>query len=206
MCHTITGVDVNVRAAARFVKGPRARVTAMSLYTGRGDDGETDLRDHSRVSKASSRIEAYGTVDECNALLGTVRPTGHDDIDDTLGTVQNQLHILQAEFADPDPSADDPRIDSDHVATLETKIDQFEAELPPLESFLLPGGADDGAALHHARTVCRRAERRAVALANDADAIREPPLTYLNRLSDLLFVLARVVNARAGVDEPSPTY
>ena len=178
----------------------------MTLYTGRGDDGNTDLRDASRVSKAGSRIEAYGTVDELNALVGTIQPTGEDDVDDVLSTIQNHLHVLQAEFANPSPEADDPIIDDDHVGQLEDWIDAFDAELPPLESFVLPGGSETGSALHHARTVCRRAERRAVALAEEAGTIREQPLTYLNRLSDLLFALARLCNHREGVPEESPTY
>ncbi|WP_136688117.1 cob(I)yrinic acid a,c-diamide adenosyltransferase [Halorhabdus amylolytica] len=177
----------------------------MSLYTGRGDDGNTDLRDASRVSKAGSRIEAYGTVDELNALLGTIRPTGDNDVDDVLGSVQNHLHVLQAEFANPSPG-DDPTIEVTHVEGLEAWIDEFDAELPPLESFVLPSGSETGSALHHARTVCRRAERRAVALAEETGTIREQPLTYLNRLSDLLFALARLRNHREGVPEESPTY
>ncbi|MFB6202075.1 MAG: cob(I)yrinic acid a,c-diamide adenosyltransferase [Halorhabdus sp.] len=178
----------------------------MSLYTGRGDNGQTDLRDASRVSKAGSRIEAYGTVDELNALLGTVRETGDDDIDDVLGTVQNHLHVLQAEFANPAPGDDDPTIEDVHVQQLEDWIDEFDDELPALESFVLPGGSETGSDLHHARTVCRRAERRAVALAEEVGTIRESPLTYLNRLSDLLFTLARLHNHREGVTEESPTY
>jgi len=178
----------------------------MSLYTGRGDDGNTDLRDASRVSKAGSRIEAYGTVDELNALLGTVRPTGDDDVDGVLAAIQNHLHVLQAEFANPAPRDDDPTITGSHVEQLEAWIDQFDGELPPLESFVLPGGSETGSALHHARTVCRRAERRAVALAEEAGTIREQSLTYLNRLSDLLFALARLRNCRADVPEESPSY
>ncbi|NGM69237.1 cob(I)yrinic acid a,c-diamide adenosyltransferase [Natronolimnobius sp. AArcel1] len=177
----------------------------MSIYTGRGDDGETDLRDMTRVSKASPRIEAYGTVDELNALVGTIRPTEYDDIDDCLQTVQNHLHIIQAEFATPEPEADDPAIRSDHIDTLETWIDDFDEELEPLTSFILPTGSDAGARLHHARTVCRRAERRAVALA-EAETINEDAVQYLNRLSDALFTFARVVNSRDGELEDAPTY
>ena len=177
----------------------------MSIYTGRGDDGETDLRDMSRVSKSSHRIEAYGTVDEANALLGAVRPVGHDDIDDLLSTVQNHLHIVQADLANPDPDPDDPRVEPDHVALLEARIDAFDEELEPLRSFILPGGGETGAALHHARTVVRRAERRVVDLAR-SEPINETVVGYLNRLSDLLFTLGRVANARDGVPEESPSY
>jgi cob(I)alamin adenosyltransferase len=179
----------------------------MSLYTGRGDEGETDLRDMRRVSKTSERIEAYGTVDELNALLGTIRPSGHVDVDDYLQQVQNHLHIVQAEFATPDPADDDPTIREEHVDQLEEWIDAVDEDLEPLTSFILPTGSENGAPLHHARSVCRRAERRAVALAEaEGERISEAPLIYLNRLSDALFVFARAVNARDGVPEESPTY
>ncbi|MBB6644877.1 cob(I)yrinic acid a,c-diamide adenosyltransferase [Halobellus ruber] len=177
----------------------------MKIYTGRGDEGMTDLRDMSRVSKTSARIEAYGTVDEANALIGTARPTGYDDVDGTLASIQNQLHIVQADFANPDPDEDDPEVTAAHVESLEDAIDEAEAELDPLESFILPGGSDAGATLHHARAVARRAERRAVALAAD-EPVNEEAIRYLNRLSDGLFVLARLVNARDEVPEESPTY
>jgi cob(I)alamin adenosyltransferase len=177
----------------------------MNIYTGRGDDGQTDLRDLSRVSKSSLRIEAYGTVDEANALIGTVRPTGYDDLDELLETVQNHLHVVQADLANPDPDPEDPQVESDHVATLETEIDGYDEELAPLQSFILPGGGPSGARLHHARTVVRRAERRTVELAQ-SEPINETVVTYLNRLSDLLFTLGRVANARDGEPEESPTY
>ena len=177
----------------------------MKIYTGRGDEGMTDLRDMSRVSKTSARIEAYGTVDEANALIGTARPTGYDDIDDTLESIQNQLHIVQADFANPDPNEDDPAVTAAHVESLEDAIDEAEAELDPLESFILPGGSEGGATLHHARAVTRRAERRSVEFAAD-EPVNGEAIRYLNRLSDGLFVLARLVNARDGVPEESPTY
>jgi len=177
----------------------------MSIYTGRGDEGETDLRDMSRVSKSSHRIEAYGSVDEANALLGTVRPTGHDDVDDLLETIQNHLHIVQADLANPDPDPEDPQVESRHTEELEERIDAFDEELEPLTSFILPGGGEAGAALHHARAVVRRAERRVVDLAR-SEPINESVVTYLNRLSDLLFTLGRVANARDGEPEESPTY
>jgi cob(I)alamin adenosyltransferase len=177
----------------------------MKIYTGRGDEGQTDLRDMSRVSKASPRIEAYGNVDEVNSLIGRVRPTGHDDVDGWLATVQNHLHVVQADFANPDPDEDDPVLREEHTARVEEWIDTAEEELEPLTSFILPGGGDAGARLHHARAVCRRAERRAVVLMQDEPVNREA-VVYLNRLSDLLFVLARLVNAREGVAEENPTY
>ncbi|SDY34909.1 cob(I)yrinic acid a,c-diamide adenosyltransferase [Halobellus clavatus] len=177
----------------------------MKIYTGRGDEGMTDLRDMSRVSKTSPRIEAYGTVDEANALIGTARPTGYDDIDDVLARVQNHLHIVQADFANPAPDDDDPAVETVHVEELEDAIDEADEELDPLESFILPGGSEVGATLHHARAVVRRAERRAVDLAAD-DPVNGEAIRYLNRLSDALFVLGRLVNAREGVPEESPTY
>lgn len=177
----------------------------MTIYTGRGDEGDTDLRDMSRVSKSSPRIEAYGTVDEANALIGTVRPTGYDDLDELLETVQNHLHVVQADLANPDPDPEDPQVKSELVETLEARIDAFDEELEPLTSFILPGGGESGARLHHARTVTRRAERRVVELAR-SEPINEAVVTYLNRLSDLLFTLGRVANARDGEPEESPTY
>ena len=178
----------------------------MKIYTGRGDEGMTDLRNMSRVSKTSQRIEAYGTVDEVNSLVGRVRPSGHDDVDERLAAVQNHLHIVQAEFASPDPDDEDaPHIGADHVERLEEWIDDFDDELEPLEEFILPGGGDAGARLHHARSVCRRAERRAVALAGD-EPVNDAAVAYLNRLSDALFVWARLVNEREGVREESPEY
>ena len=177
----------------------------MTIYTGRGDEGDTDLRDMSRVSKSSPRIEAYGTVDEANALIGTVRPTGHDDLDELLETVQNHLHVVQADLANPDPDPDDPQVEPELVELLEDRIDAFDEELEPLTSFVLPGGGESGARLHHARTVTRRAERRVVELAR-SEPINETVVSYLNRLSDLLFTLGRVANARDGEPEESPSY
>lgn len=178
----------------------------MKIYTRRGDEGQTDLQNMDRVSKASPRIEAYGNVDEVNSLVGRVRPTGYDDVDEWLATVQNHLHIIQADFANPEPDDDDPVVRDEHVETIEEWIDTADEELDPLTSFILPGGSDAGARLHHARAVCRRAERRAVVLLEAEDGVNETAVSYLNRLSDLLFVLARLVNARDGVPEESPTY
>ena len=177
----------------------------MTIYTGRGDEGQTDLRTMDRVSKASPRIEAYGTVDEVNALVGTIRPSGYDDVDDQLATVQNHLHVVQADLANPDPGRDDPTVRETHVDRLEGWIDAADQELDPLTDFILPGGSEAGAALHHARSTCRRAERRTVALAAEED-VNETAVAYLNRLSDYLFTVARLVNARDGVPEEHPTY
>jgi cob(I)alamin adenosyltransferase len=177
----------------------------MKIYTGRGDEGQTDLRNMDRVSKTSARIEAYGSVDEVNALLGAVRSTGYDDVDDQLREIQNHLHIVQADFANPDPDEDDHRVREEHVDSLEAMIDGYDDELDTLEEFILPGGSETGSRLHHARAVCRRAERRAVSFASE-EAINETAVVYLNRLSDALFTVARVVNERDGVPEENPTY
>jgi cob(I)alamin adenosyltransferase len=164
----------------------------------------TDLRDMSRVSKTSERIEAYGTVDEANTIVGTVRPTGYDDVDQWLERIQNHLHIVQADFANPDPD-DGPAVKREHVDWIENIIDEADTELDPLENFILPGGCEAGATIHHARAVTRRAERRAVGFAADQPA-NEEAIVYLNRLSDALFTLARLVNMREGVREDQPTY
>lgn len=177
----------------------------MKIYTGRGDQGQTDLRDMTRVAKDDDRIEAYGSVDEANAIIGTARPAEGEDVNEVLAGVQNHLHIVQADLANPSPDEDDPRMSADHVDRLEEWIDSFDEELDPLESFILPGGDDVGARIHHARTVVRRAERRTVRLASGQE-INEEVLRYLNRLSDLLFTVARLVNARAGNIEHSPSY
>lgn len=177
----------------------------MTIYTRRGDAGWTELRAGDQISKASPRIESYGTVDELNALIGRVRPTSHDDVDEDLEVIQNDLHVIQAELANPESEDDDPAIEPGDVERLEQWIDAYEEDLEPLQAFILPGGGDNGARLHHARTVSRRAERRVIAL-NEAEPVSEPLLAYLNRLSDLLFVLARVVNSREGLPEESPTY
>ncbi|MEF8843540.1 MAG: cob(I)yrinic acid a,c-diamide adenosyltransferase [Haloarculaceae archaeon] len=178
----------------------------MRIYTGRGDEGMTDLRDMSRVPKTSPRIEAYGTVDEANSVVGTVRPSGHDDVDERLETIQNHLHVVQADFANPDAEDENaPHVRAEHVELLEEWMDAYDEELEPLQSFVLPGGSEPGAALHHARAVVRRAERRSVELAAETP-VNGTAVAYLNRLSDALFVFARVVNQREGVPEESPTY
>jgi cob(I)alamin adenosyltransferase len=175
----------------------------VKIYTRTGDLGETGLFDGTRVSKADARVDAYGEVDELNAALGLARASGVDAaIDALLVELQRDLHALGARLADPAhriaPRVEKATIGPGAVERLERTIDELEAELPPLRRFILAGGVPAGAALHVARTVCRRAERRIVALGAEV----EPALvTYVNRLSDLLFVIARVVNHRAGVPE-----
>jgi cob(I)alamin adenosyltransferase len=178
----------------------------MKIYTGRGDEGMTDLRDMSRVSKTSNRIKAYGTVDEANSIIGVARPSGYDDVDEKLQAIQNVLHIVQADFANPDKDDEAaPHVEESHVDELEAWMDEYDEELEPLENFIIPGGSQVGADLHHARAVVRRAERRSVALAVD-DPVNEMAVAYLNRLSDALFVFARLVNQRDGMTEESPVY
>lgn len=178
----------------------------MTIYTGRGDDGDTDLRGGKRVSKTHQRIEAYGTIDELNALLGRIRPVSLDDIDDSLETIQHHLFVLQAELADPETHQETPEITEAHVSLLEAWIDDTAAELPEQDSFLLPGGTDTGSALHHACTVCRRAERRSIALDEMSDSLNSSVVTYLNRLSDILYMVSRLANYREGATPDPPTY
>ncbi len=176
----------------------------MKIYTRTGDRGETGLFNGTRVPKSDARVDAYGEVDELNAVLGVVRAAGVDpDIDAVLVHLQRDLFALGARLADPAERIADrvtkASLSPEDVIRLEHWIDRFEEELPPLRRFILPGGATAGAALHEARTVCRRAERRIVGLG--PGAAESVLITYVNRLSDLLFVLARVVNRRAGVTE-----
>ncbi|HEX7448869.1 MAG TPA: cob(I)yrinic acid a,c-diamide adenosyltransferase [Pirellulales bacterium] len=172
----------------------------MKIYTKTGDRGDTGLFGGPRVRKDDPRIEAYGTVDELNAVLGLVRCEPLDaPLDDLLATIQSELFDLGAELATPEPQRLGTRtLAAAHIARLEAAIDQHEAALEPLKAFILPGGTRAAALLHLARTVCRRAERRLVTLA-DREVISADLIIYLNRLSDLLFVLARSVNRAAGL-------
>jgi cob(I)alamin adenosyltransferase len=175
----------------------------MKIYTRTGDDGTTGLLGRARVPKHDARVEAYGSVDELNAALGAARALDEEAwVGDELDVIQARLFALGAELAATNsaPLASIQRIGDDDVTELENLIDRLEADLPALRNFILPGGSELGAALHLARTVCRRAERRVVTL--QAEAAVEPRLVrYLNRLADLLFVMARWCNRRAGVAE-----
>ncbi|HVG70486.1 MAG TPA: cob(I)yrinic acid a,c-diamide adenosyltransferase, partial [Vicinamibacterales bacterium] len=176
----------------------------MKIYTKTGDAGETSLFDNSRVSKADPRVDAYGEVDEVNAVLGAALSHGvDDDIASVLTTVQKDLFAVGARLADPSSRIAErvtkAAVTTEQIELLETTIDRLETELPPLRRFILPGGSSAGALLHLARTVCRRAERRVVALGTDS--VEPGVIIYLNRLSDLLFVMARAVNHRAGIPE-----
>jgi len=176
----------------------------VKIYTKTGDAGQTGLFDGTRVSKADPRVAAYGDVDELNAHLGVVRANDPGIVlDGMLDRIQRDLFALGARLADPRHKIAarvlKASVDDQDVARLEGWIDDLEAGLKPLRKFILAGGSPAGAQLHLARTVCRRAERGVVGLG--ADAVEPVIVTYLNRLSDLLFVMARAANAHAGADE-----
>lgn len=178
----------------------------MKIYTRTGDQGTTGLFGGGRVPKDDIRVEAYGDVDELNAVIGVARSVEMmPRIDEVLVPIQRDLFAIGALLATPDRDKmaqhlEKARIDEGRIAELEHAIDQGDAELEPLKAFIIPGGTPKAAALHVARTVCRRAERHVVRLQHEVEL---PPLAviYLNRLSDLLFTLARVANRRAGAGE-----
>jgi cob(I)alamin adenosyltransferase len=177
----------------------------MRIYTRTGDRGETSLFGGRRVPKDDLRIETCGTVDELNSVIGIVRSMKVSKALDTiLQGVQNDLFILGADLAAPillsRTSSTIPRIDRGHVAAAEAIIDQIQPRLPPLKKFILPGGSQGSAHLHYARAVCRRAERRAVKLSR-REKVNPRVISYLNRLSDLLFILARFASRQGGVSE-----
>lgn len=183
-------------------------VRLTKIYTRGGDTGETSLGDGSRVEKHSVRVAAYGTVDEANAAIGLARveiaraPSPDTDIDSLLSRIQNDLFDLGADLCTPEegPRADGAlRIAGEQVDRLETEIDRFNATLGPLESFILPGGTPLAAQLHMSRTITRRAERLVTALTAE-ETVNPNAVKYLNRLSDLLFVLSRVAN-NGGADD-----
>jgi cob(I)alamin adenosyltransferase len=180
----------------------------MKIYTRGGDTGETSLFGGERVRKNAARVAAYGEVDELNSVLGVARAElGHADLCAKLETIQSSLFDLGGELATPGIAERaargkaGPRVAERDVTELESWIDQLETELEPLRNFILPGGARAAALLHLGRTVCRRAERAVISLA-EHESLEPLLVRYLNRLSDFLFVLARVVNRRAGVAEP----
>ena len=176
----------------------------VKIYTRTGDSGETSLFDGRRVSKSEPRVAAYGDVDELNAWLGLVRSvTEHPQLESMLEQVQRDLFAIGARLADPAHRiagrVTKAAIAGADITRLEEWIDRLEADLPPLRRFILAGGGQSGAALHVARTVSRRAERSIVALGSDA--VEPEVLTYINRVSDLLFVMARSANHRGGFAE-----
>jgi cob(I)alamin adenosyltransferase len=177
----------------------------VKIYTKRGDKGETSLGGGQRVRKDTLRVQVYGTVDELNSQIGVALATGLcDKLMLALSVIQNELFDLGSDlcFIEEDKTKYSmPQIELAHVTRLETLIDEMSAELEPLKNFILPGGSQGSAQLHVARTVCRRAEREATTLVSQ-EAIGEQVLTYLNRLSDTLFVMARYQNLQQGVAEP----
>ena len=184
---------------------PRRRdepVRLTRIYTRGGDRGETSLGDGSRASKLDPRISAFGTVDELNAALGVVLATDPaEELRETLVRVQNELFDVGADLSVPWDVADRLRVEQGSIDRLERDCDRFNAALPELRSFVLPGGTEAAARLHVARTTCRRAERDALAASEQVE-LNPLVLVYLNRLSDLLFILARAANAAAGREEP----
>ncbi len=171
------------------------------VYTRQGDDGKTQLVSGDRVWKDSARVEAYGEVDELNSLIGFARSfIDNEKVDSMLREIQNDLFKVGADLATPMSFEKAIRVSSEMVDKLEKWIDELNASLEPLKDFILPSGSKAGSLLHYARTVCRRAERRVVSLMKEEE-INPPALKYLNRLSDLLFVLARYVNKLDGQKE-----
>jgi cob(I)alamin adenosyltransferase len=179
---------------------------APKIYTKTGDDGQTGLFGGARVEKDHVRVEAYGDVDELNAVIGAARAVDMmPRIDEILAPIQRDLFSIGALLATPHPEKhreqlEKARLSDKRIAQLEQAIDDCEEELEPLKAFILPGGTAKASALHVARTVCRRAERSVITLQR-TDAVPQIIVVYLNRLSDLLFVLARVANKRAGAGE-----
>jgi cob(I)alamin adenosyltransferase len=175
----------------------------VKIYTKVGDKGDTKLFDGTPVRKNDTRVEAYGQVDELHACIGAAAAFLEDkELKALLADIQRDLFSVGAQLADPNQHGKKPksRLDAARIKALEEAIDRFETELPPLRQFILAGGAPAGAMLHVARTVCRRAERRVTALAETVE-LDSRNIEYLNRLSDFLFVLARLVNHRQGQQE-----
>ena len=172
----------------------------MRIYTKTGDAGETGLVGGSRVSKDHVRVEAYGDVDELNAVIGQARSLGSDpELDEFLAFSQSVLFELGAELATPTGGKQrSSGICQADIERVESMIDRLQAELTPLKTFILPGGTPFAASLHLARTVCRRAERKAIMVVHAGEEVAQDPLIFLNRLSDALFVLARIACHRAG--------
>jgi cob(I)alamin adenosyltransferase len=170
----------------------------VKIYTKTGDEGETGLFGGGRVPKDDPRVQAYGAVDELNATLGFAAALEPPEFEaDFLQSLQRDLFTIGAELATPDTARVKQRVGAERVSAMEAVIDTHEATLAPLKNFILPGGTPKAAALHVARTTCRRAERAVVSLARD-EQINPTIIHFLNRLSDLLFVLARAVNKQAG--------
>ena len=173
----------------------------MKIYTKTGDEGDTGLQGGKRISKSSERIRAYGNVDEVNSVLGLVLSHKIDqDVEELLKKIQNELFVLGSDLSNPDMDDNQNRISKNMIEELEKKIDEYEKELSPLSNFILPGGTDSATLVHFARTVTRRAESNLVLLSK-TEKINNECQVYLNRLSDLLFVIARVLNKRSKIPD-----
>lgn len=173
----------------------------MKIYTKTGDDGNTGLQGNLRISKSHPRIFAYGAVDEANAALGIVLTNSlDDDIFNVLRKIQNDLFVVGSDLSNPNLNDVKNRISLEMIQELEQNIDKFDAELPPLTNFILPGGVTAASQLHFARTIVRRAETLTVQLA-EKDEINSNCIIYLNRLSDLFFVMGRLINKRNGTED-----
>jgi len=174
------------------------------IYTKTGDAGETGLFGGGRVGKDDPRVDAYGEVDELNAAIGVARSAGLDpDLDELAQAIQEQLFTVGSVLATPRGAKAEqaiPKVEPQWVSEMELEIDQFDGEIPALRNFILPGGSSAAASLHLARTLCRRAERKVVPLLRTG-AVGTEVVKFLNRLSDLLFTMARVSNVRAGVED-----
>ena len=173
----------------------------MKIYTKTGDDGNTGLQGDFRIAKSHPRILAYGTVHEANAMIGVVLSNVlDDDVREVLNTIQNELFLLGSDLSNQNLNDLKNRISLDMVEKLEKIIDKFELELPPITNFILPGGNVAAAQIHQVRTIVRRAETLVVQLS-DKDEINSNCIKYLNRLSDLMFVMGRLINKRNGIED-----
>ncbi len=173
----------------------------LKIYTKTGDGGNTGLQGNYRIGKSHPRIISYGTVDEANAALGVVLSNSLDgDIDDVLTGIQNDLFLVGADLSNPNLNDVKNRVSLEMIEKLEQNIDKFELELPPLTNFILPGGDPSAAQLHYVRTVVRRAESQTV-LLSEKDEINSNCIKYLNRLSDLFFVMGRLINKRKNIKD-----
>ena len=190
--------DGQTSSTQRGFGGHNTGGLGMKIYTRTGDDGSTGLLGSERVGKDSLRVEAFGTLDECNAAIGIARSLiAEEDIDQILENVQSLLFSAGADLACPSETAKLERVHSDDIEKLEKTIDALEEELSPLKAFILPGGTTSSAHIHLSRSICRRAERNIVRLSH-SEATNPSVLIAVNRISDLLFVVGRTLNSRAG--------
>lgn len=173
----------------------------MKIYTKTGDDGTTGVQGGKRISKSNLRIQAYGTVDEINASLGLVLSKKLDgNLEKLLKNIQNDLFVVGSDLSNPDLKNMENRVTSEMIESLEKNIDLIEKELPPITNFILPGGHEIASLIHISRTITRRAETQVIAL-NEKERINDQCKKYLNRLSDLLFVIARMINKKNGFED-----